>query len=218
VPQRFTLEQCLETGEASWCDNVNRAPGSGSLWVGTGGWITATNTNIGKFEREGIDLQIGYNTPIGNAGDLDFSLVGTALQTADTQPTPASAIVECKGGWENGDCVGAFPEWAHTFRTTWVTPWDLDLTLMWRYVGEVDDRARAGTSGASNWDAYNWLDLAGTWQMTDSTQLRLGINNVTDEDPPLSSDVGTFPGNGNTFPGYYDPLGRYIFMGISIEL
>ena len=197
---------------------MNRAPGSGSLWVGTQGWIVATNTNIGKFEREGIDLQIGYTTPVGTMGDLDFSLVGTALTTADTQPTPASPIVECKGGWENGDCVGAFPEWAHTFRTTWATPWDLDLTLMWRYVGEVDDRARAGTSGASNWDAYNWIDLAATWQVTDSTQLRFGINNIADEDPPLSSDVGTFPGNGNTFPGYYDPLGRYIFMGVSLEL
>ena len=42
--------------------------------------------------------------------------------------------------------------------------------------------------------------------------------NLTDEDPPLSSDVGTYPGNGNTFPGYYDPMGRYIFMGIALEL
>jgi len=85
---------------------------------------------------------------------------------------------------------------------------------MWRYVSAVDD---AGGRGA-NWDAYNWIDLAGTWQITDSTQLRLGVNNVFDEDPPLSADVGTYPGNGNTFPGYYDPLGRYIFMGIALEL
>jgi len=214
VPQRFTLDQCLATGEASWCDNVNRAPGSGSLWVGTQGYITATNTNIGKFEREGIDLQIGYTTPIGDMGDLDFSLIGTSLMTANTQPTPVSAVVDCKGIWENGQCVGAFPEWAHSFRATWATPWDLDLSLMWRYVSAVDD---AGGRGA-NWDAYNWIDLAGTWQITDSTQLRLGINNVFDEDPPLSADVGTYPGNGNTFPGYYDPLGRYIFMGIALEL
>jgi len=218
VPQRFTLDQCLATGDAVWCDNVVRAPGSGSLWVGTQGYVVATNTNIGKFEREGVDLQIGYTTPIGDMGDLDFSLVGTALMTADTQPTPASAVVECKGLWENGQCVGAFPEWAHTFRTTWATPWDLDVSLMWRYTSAVDDAGRRGTSGAANWDAYNWIDLAATWQVTDSTQLRFGINNVTDEDPPLSSDVGTYPGNGNTFPGYYDPMGRYIFMGIALEL
>ena len=218
IPQRFTLEQCLETGDALWCDNVQRAPGSGSLWVGTQGFVVATNTNIGKFEREGVDLQIGYTLPIGGMGDLDFSLVGTALMTADTQPTPASAVVECKGVWENGDCVGAFPEWAHNFRATWATPWDVDMSLFWRYTSAVDDAARAGTSGASNWDAYNWIDLAATWQVTDNTQLRFGISNVLDEDPPLSSDVGTYPGNGNTFPGFYDPMGRYIFMGVSLEL
>ena len=218
VPQRFTLDNCLATGDAIWCDNVNRAPGSGSLWVGTNGFIVATNTNIGKFEREGIDLQINYTTPVGNAGDLDFQLIGTSLMTADTQPTPASAIVDCKGYWENGECVGAFPEWASTFRATWVTNWDVDLSLLWRYTSAVDDRAREGTSGAANWDSYSWIDLAATWQVFDSTQLRFGINNITDEDPPLSSDVGTFPGNGNTFPGFYDPLGRYIFMGLSLEL
>ena len=197
---------------------MQRAPGSGSLWVGTQGFIVATNTNIGKFEREGVDLQIGYTLPVGDMGDLDFSLVGTALMTADTQPTPASDVVECAGKWENGDCVGAFPEWAHNFRATWATPWDVDVSLFWRYTSAVDDAANEGTSGAANWDAYNWIDLAATWQVTDSTQLRFGINNVMDEDPPLSSDVGTYPGNGNTFPGFYDPMGRYIFMGIALEL
>jgi outer membrane receptor protein involved in Fe transport len=212
--QEFTLNQCLESGDAFWCDNVTRAQGSGSLWLGTQGFVTDTNVNIGKFEREGVDLQIGYNLPIGNAGDLDFSLVGTVLLTADTQPTPGSDVVDCKGSWENGTCIGAFPEWAHTFRTTWATPWDFDVTAMWRYVGEVDDR----TANNRDWAAYSWLDLAANWQVTDSTALRIGINNALDKDPPVSSDVGNAPGNGNVFPGFYDSLGRYIFAGISLEL
>jgi iron complex outermembrane receptor protein len=214
IPQRFTLDQCLATGDPTFCDNVQRAPGSGSLWVGTQGFIVGTNVNIGKFEREGVDLQVGYNLPIGDMGDLDFSLVGTVLMTADTQPTPASAVVECKGKWENGDCVGAFPEWAHTFRTTWATPWDFDVSAMWRYVGEVDDAAQ----GTANWSAYSWLDLAANWQVTDSVLLRVGVNNALDKDPPLSPDVGNAPGNGNVFPGYYDALGRYVFAGISLQL
>ena len=47
--------------------------------------------------------------------------------------------------------------------------------------------------------------------------LRLGVNNVLDEDPPLSSVVGTAPGNGNTYPQVYDALGRYIFMGATFD-
>jgi outer membrane receptor protein involved in Fe transport len=212
--QEFTLNQCLQTGEALWCDAVTRAPNTGSLWLGTQGFITDTSTNIGKFAREGIDLQIGYTLPVGNAGDLDFSLIGTVLMKAETQPTPASEVVECKGTWENGTCIGAFPEWAHTFRTTWATPWDFDVTAMWRYVGEVEDR----TANNRDWAAYSWLDLAANWQVTDSTALRIGINNALDKDPPVSSDVGNAPGNGNVFPGFYDSLGRYIFAGISLEL
>jgi outer membrane receptor protein involved in Fe transport len=214
VPQTFTLDQCLATGDPTFCNNVNRAPNSGSLWAGSNGWVVGTQVNIGKFEREGIDLQIGYTIPVGNAGDLDFSLIGTSLMTADTQPTPASSIVECKGLWGHQDCDGAFAEWMHTFRTTWATPWDLDLSLLWRYTSAVDDESAVG----ADWDAYNWIDLAATWQATDSTQFRIGVNNVMDEDPPLSSNAGIVPGNGNAWPSVYDGLGRYIFMGVSLEL
>ena len=58
------------------------------------------------------------------------------------------------------------------------------------------------------------LQLAGS----DTLMLRLGVNNALDKDPPVSSDVGNAPGNGNVFPGYYDALGRYIFAGISLQL
>ena len=61
----------------------------------------------------------------------------------------------------------------------------------------------------------NYFDLAANWQITEKASLLLGINNVTDEDPPLSSAVGT-TGNGNTYPQTYDALGRWIFLRGSI--
>jgi outer membrane receptor protein involved in Fe transport len=47
--------------------------------------------------------------------------------------------------------------------------------------------------------------------VTEKASVLLGINNVLDKDPPISSAVGT-TGNGNTFPQTYDALGRWIFM------
>ena len=44
-----------------------------------------------------------------------------------------------------------------------------------------------------------------------------GVNNILDEDPPLSSIVGTAPGNGNTYPQIYDAFGRYIFLGATVD-
>lgn len=213
VPQTFTLTQCLETGDPTFCNNVQRAPNSGSLWAGTNGFIIGTNVNIGAFEREGIDVQASYTTPIGEMGDLDFLLNGTALMAADTQPTPASEVIECKGLWGHQDCDGVFADWSHVFRATWITPWDVEASLSWRYVSAVDDESDVG----ADWDAYNWIDLAATWQLFDTTQFRLGINNVFDEDPPLSSNAGIVPGNGNAWPSVYDGLGRYVFMGVSLE-
>jgi hypothetical protein len=38
---------------------------------------------------------------------------------------------------------------------------------------------------------------------------------VLDRDPPLSSQVGSGFGNGNTYPQVYDALGRYAFVALS---
>ena len=41
---------------------------------------------------------------------------------------------------------------------------------------------------------------------------------IFDEDPIYTSSAGTAPGNGNTFPGYFDALGTYIFLNATFEL
>ena len=46
----------------------------------------------------------------------------------------------------------------------------------------------------------------------------LGINNLLDKDPPINGDIGYVPGNANTFPSFYDSLGRYLFLKISKKL
>ena len=63
-------------------------------------------------------------------------------------------------------------------------------------------------------ESQNYLDLAATWQMRDNVTLRAGVNNVLDDDPPLSNSVGT-TGNNNTYPQLYDALGRYFFFGVT---
>ncbi len=44
-----------------------------------------------------------------------------------------------------------------------------------------------------------------------------GINNLFDEMPGYTSDAGTAPGNGNTFPGYFDAFGQYIFLNLTVS-
>jgi iron complex outermembrane receptor protein len=44
------------------------------------------------------------------------------------------------------------------------------------------------------------------------------VNNLFDTQPPLfTTDLGACWGgcNGNTYPQWYDPLGRYMFAGVT---
>jgi outer membrane receptor protein involved in Fe transport len=50
--------------------------------------------------------------------------------------------------------------------------------------------------------------------MAQKLNLRLGVNNIFDKDPPLN---GASLGNGNTHPQVYDALGRYMFAGFTVD-
>ena len=87
--------------------------------------------------------------------------------------------------------------------------------LTWRYIGEVEQKFTANPE--NDLDAVNYIDLAGTWAVTDWATLRAGVNNITDEEPEYVSQGITARENGNTYPGVYDALGQYWFVGFSVE-
>ncbi len=54
--------------------------------------------------------------------------------------------------------------------------------------------------------------------------MQVGVNNIADKDPPIvvGSDCSTSSPagancNGNTFPGVYDAMGRYLFATVSAQ-
>ena len=94
-------------------------------------------------------------------------------------------------------------------RVSWITPWDLTLSALWRYIDslESDDSFHQGIG------SKNYFDVAMLWDITDSASLRAGINNVFDKEPARFSFDGN---NGNTYPGQYDALGQYWFAGLTV--
>jgi iron complex outermembrane receptor protein len=149
----------------------------------------------------------------------------------------------CSNSIINGEVGGPIPKWRHKFRVTWGTPWDnLSLSLQWRYISAVEPDflssnsilnvcplphfVDCGPSGnVDNVDkiaAFNYIDLAAIWRVKDGITLRAGVNNVFDKDPPivdqLNIGLSSPPvGNGNTFPGVYDTLGRVFFVGLTAD-
>lgn len=217
VPPSQALADCLDTGDAAFCSLVNRGLG-GTLWANPTGFITATNINIGEISTRGVDILASYTFDLedlmANSGELNFELVGTYLDKLETISFPGADPFDCVGFY-GSRCGTPNPEWRHKVRATWVSPFDVDVTGTWRYRGEVDLFGGGNSPIHDTLDAQHYFDLAANWYAREGTSLRFGVNNVLDNDPPLSAAVGAGQGNGNTFPQVYDALGRYVFFGIT---
>ncbi len=214
-----TLRACLNNGDADACSRVHRNP-QGQLWVGSGN-VTDTNINIGSVQTKGYDLNVTYTgVEMGRFGSLNFNLTGTLLDELITSPGPGIDPYDCVGFYSSScsaNSVGVpTPEWRHRFRTSWATPWNLDLSLTWRHLDSVKGFGFDPTRIDYVLPAQEYFDLAGNWAVTEKATVTLGINNVLDDDPPISATVGT-TGNGNTFPQTYDALGRYVFLRATVD-
>jgi len=226
------LNTCLDGGDPEFCSLVNRAPGSGSLWLGQQGFIINTNQNLGSLKATGIDTEINYNFDLpGRGGDIGINFVGSWVDELTTEPLPGFPKYNCAGLFGNV-CGRPTPDWRHKARFTWTTQnIPLSTSLTWRYVSEIDNENKVNNSNFSfgvfeatdaRIKAYNYLDLAASYQWdTDLTDMtfRLGINNITDEAPPiLGQDISvSVYVSGNTFPQSYDVLGRYWFFNIQAD-
>jgi outer membrane receptor protein involved in Fe transport len=97
----------------------------------------------------------------------------------------------------------------------------LSLSGTWRHINEVplEDAETSALVTDLLLDAKDYFDFSGTWDIRENVTFRAGVNNVFDEDPPLNggSSCPAGPCNGNTWPGLYDAVGRYIFFGITAD-
>ncbi len=205
------LNKCLETGQAVFCDLINRNPNNGTLWL-TGGYISAQTTNLSEETVEGVDFIFSYDmdTPVG---PLTLEGVTTYLLTFDKIELPGEAAVECAGAWGSSCEKNPQPEWSGNYKATLLTEWDLRLGVGMRYLGGTEDLG----SNDIDFNAEIYWDLTAQWAPFENYSATLGVSNVFDQDPPVSSDAGSAPGNGNTFPAYFDALGRYIFVTLGVE-
>ena len=118
-----------------------------------------------------------------------------------------------------GSTGGPTPEDHWVQRTTW-TFGNFDIGYLWRHLSEVEvDEAQKSTPAieSDSIAAYDYLDLSGSWQVTDGLKVRLAVTNVTDEDAPfVQTEIGSTTFNsGNTYPSTYDVLGRVFSVGVT---
>ncbi|HEY1605398.1 MAG TPA: TonB-dependent receptor [Allosphingosinicella sp.] len=231
------LATCDDTLDPGICGLIHR-DASGSLWRSAAGFVIDQPRNIGSFSTRGIDVGVSYAMNLGHMGGLNFNMQGTWLDQIVVN-TGISTPFNCAGLYgpicSGGNVLsGPNPKWRHKARLTWNAPDGIGLSFQWRYFGAVHEEGTSSQPGLSGpvsirnakIPSQSYFDLALTTKIGDHYQFRLGVNNILDKEPPIFGSNGSAPGinacpgiycNGNTFPGFYDALGRYIFAGVTLD-
>ena len=156
-------------------------------------------------------------------GSLSFNLTGTYLIELITDPGRRdSRTFDCAG--EFAGTLRQQPDDGRQSRAAHAIAHRLADAVERRSGSDpsLHQRSRARRAGSrqtasiDTLDAEHYFDLFGSWNVTEMAKVRLGINNVLDDDPSINASVGT-TGNGNTYPQVYDALGRYIFGGVTVK-
>ena len=211
IPAATALQKCLDTGISTFCNLINRHPVNGSLWI-QGGYISAQTTNLSEENVEGVDIIFDYDidTPVG---PVELQGVSTYLLTSDLVELPGEAALECAGFWGTYCGKNPQPKFSGNYKASLYTPYDVRVSLALRYLGSTEDLG----SNNIDFDAETYWDLTAEWSANGNYIFTGGIANLFDTDPQVSSDAGTAPGNGNTFPAFFDALGRHVFVNLGVS-
>jgi outer membrane receptor protein involved in Fe transport len=211
------------------CAQVLRNPNNGTFNGSAAPGVVLPLSNLGKFDTKGWDIAVSYNLPLRNLGlnpalgRLDISFNGNIVDSWKFQATPRSVNRECVGFYSiacgsNGPSPNPKYKWSQ--RTAW-TMGDLTLSYNWRHIDEVDEEP-----GGANFlprfariRAYDYVDLAATYNLNKNVRLAFSVANVANQKPPVvGNTIGqTSQNSGNTFPQTYDVVGRFFTLGATIK-
>ena len=212
-------------GFNSLCGLINRSPVDGTFNGGSARGVVTSVSNLGTDWTSGYDLEVKYRLPLRSLGldpkwgRLDLSLSANKVTKYEFLTIPGVPLLDCLGQYGTS-CGG--PNYKSKFnqRGTWnVGDWTVGYN--WRYVGKVIEEPGGTTylPEFSSVKAYSYVDASVDWNATKNLKLKLSVANMFDKKPPLvGSTIGTTQTNsGNTFPSYYDVVGRYWTVGASLK-
>lgn len=206
-----------------FCSRIHRSPMSGTLLSGTETGVDASVVNAGRKRTKGIDFVANYHFDLNTLGSLDIGFNAVKVLENKQQDAALFPTIDC-AGLIGKTCLRPDPE----LRFTQTTRWSLDawtVTLRWQYIDELtQDAVALGNASADDYAVvtipdYNYFDLFASYAFNDILELRAGIYNLLDKEPPIVGNEygGTAENSGNTFPATYDPIGRSGFVGMNLK-
>ncbi|CAN7509690.1 TonB-dependent receptor plug domain-containing protein [Caulobacter sp. LjRoot300] len=207
---------------APTADDVAAFAGTGLTPVGTVFYVKDQYVNALPQEARGIDIGAMWRLHGTRLGDFDVSVNGAHLLKFYQRPSPA--IAELMAARADGDINAGTtisgggdyirqngkPEWKWTAALSWRLN-NVSAGVFTQYMSDVDDTNLLDSAGAP-WviDSQLTGNVYAQYEFTDgwaaNTKVKLGVRNITDEAPPLSS---------NGYLGsMYQPYGRYLYASV----
>ncbi len=203
------LDSCIETLDPQFCGQVNRLP-SGTITS-----IEGQLQNIGGIETNGFDVNLDLALAETGAGSFRFQLMASFLLDYDElfpDLTNGGFNRVERAGQELGSPTRGFVEEKATLNTFWNLG-DFSALLSFRYLSSLTeqcvglvadfgltDLCSNGDAGINKLDSQLYTDLQFGWAPTDlfggGWSFAVGVQNLTDESPPIcfSCDLNSLDG------------------------
>jgi len=196
---QFILNQCA-AGEQAFCGSITR-DAAGTL---NGGALFAVARNLSLQEIQGIDLSASYAINAGRFGRFDFKSETTWVDELTTQFDDDSPKTTGVG-------IFSIPEWRSNFTTNWNLG-DLGATLRATFIGEMGGlNSTIPLTDSETIDSQLTFNGQLRYNLGHSTELRFGVNNITDQKPPTDPTNTQWPWFINA-GGFYTPFGREFYV------
>jgi iron complex outermembrane receptor protein len=177
--------------------------------------VILTNQNVAKVKVEGYDASIQYGLNLDETfsrdwGNLVFRLDGTWMYRWAMQGLPGQAYSQLANTITNST-----PEWKARGTIQWQRN-DINVAWTTNYIGSMISTT-AFTEGQLDpyyTGDYFSHDLRVSYKLNDQMDVRGGIINLTDENPPYLPE--TFTGT-STGASNYDNRGRFFYVGATFR-
>ncbi len=202
-------------GNNRFCQLIRRDPTGTTTASVVGGVaeVILTNQNVQGIETSGYDLAIQYAYDFGNLGTAQLRLDGTKVVRWDLIGIPGGPVTHYAGTLTGVN--GAVPKYKANGTLGWARG---NLTLQWQSRFQdsyaVSEVLLPTALSPFYTGQYFEHDLRGSYRVMDGLTVRLGINNLSNEHPPIIPEVG---GATSSQTSTYDNRGRWYYAGVNYE-
>lgn len=183
--------------------------------------IATPYLNLGGLKTDGIEIQVNWAMRLsdfgfhGAKGKVYLNSNIGYLDSFQRQALPGSAFQEFAGTNTVGSLSsgGSFPSWK-ALTTVGYRSEGLGFGLRWRYQAAMKDVSAVLTPAAvaAGVPEYDLFDFFATLKVNKAFEMRAGINNLFDKQPPVvnSSQNGADP-------SVFDFIGRQFYVGAKVK-